>query len=309
MKPYKGIKKNLIIFSDFGIDDILALYYLINNPNVNLVGIILSNGVLDRMISSPYASFFIQQFTNEDIPIVLLSNQNSVNINVPLGPRNFTLLTYERISRSFGDKLKKINLMSESSFFEALRKNKIPLHLVVLSPVTDLVFFLRTRNDIIKNIVRIDIMGGALDTEGNIYDGIHNWSEWNFFYDAYSVRELFQLNIKSRLILLDATKYLPCTQGLVDYFHKKIDIKGKCIIDTLLQYIVKEKSYLFDPLAAVVVMEDNIQTIEIKTENLDIICDLGQEYGRLIRKADGFTLDTVSRIDLYEFEELFLRWL
>lgn len=137
-----------------------------------------------------------------------------------------------------------------------------PVTLVAVGPLTNIAQWLQTYPKDMDNVNRLVIMGGTLDTKGNIIvpkftDGHPNkTSEWNFFVDPLAARIVLASGMPIALVGLDVTKEVKVTHEYVENFDSLVSNPASRFAQQVYQkndwFIESGEYYFWDVLAALV---------------------------------------------------------
>ncbi|RDI43077.1 nucleoside hydrolase [Falsibacillus pallidus] len=236
-------KKKILLFSDLGVDDVVAALFAYYSQEVEIVGVVADYGNVSREEAVKNVKF-IQQVTGiSDIPVfggavtplTGLPAKYYLEVHGPAGlgpiiPKNIPS----------GNNLE--------NFFDVvnlIEKYKYDLSILSAGRLTSLATLFVLYPEKIKYIKDIYIMGGAFLSPGNVTPA----AEANFYSDPYAANLVIQLSpMKLHIIPLDVTRYsiiTPENINLLDkYFHEINDQAGK-IIKPLVDYYYAfyEKNY------------------------------------------------------------------
>jgi inosine-uridine nucleoside N-ribohydrolase len=163
-----------------------------------------------------------------------------------------------------------------------------PITILATGPLTNIAELIR-RRPIEENpafyskIENIVIMGGAVDVEGNIRNleptSENIYAEWNFYADPRAAFEVFESSIPITLVPLDATDHVPLTHEFLKKIAEETSPAFK-FLHYALKYIIDLPSYgvekfleayrLWDPLAALVLLDPEIATKEERSLSIDV---------------------------------------
>jgi pyrimidine-specific ribonucleoside hydrolase len=159
------------------------------------------------------------------------------------------------------------------------------LTLLTLGPLTNVAEALQADPSLVDDIGMIYIMGGAVDTPGNVGAsgvGIQNErAEWNIYVDPVAADIVFRSGAPITLVPLDATNQVPLTSEFYDQVRRNhgSDEAG-FVYDVLTQqkgFIDSGGYFFWDPLAAAVMTDESLATI--RDENLCVVRTEGPETG------------------------------
>jgi pyrimidine-specific ribonucleoside hydrolase len=195
---------------------------------------------------------------------------------------------------------------------EILQSSEEKVHIVALGPLTNVAEVLISEPSLVDDIEMITIMGGAVNTEGNIgVTGVeidNEVSEWNIYVDPRAAAVVIASEAPITLVPLDATNHVPVTMD----FYRRLEedhatpsaefvYRG---LSTRLTFVTSGRYYFWDPLAAILAAEDDIGAFEELL--LSIIEEEGPESGRTVVDQEGHAVRVATAVDGAEFERLFL---
>ncbi|KAI6046060.1 nucleoside hydrolase [Pisolithus marmoratus] len=231
-------KVPVIIDTDPGVDDVLAILLALASPELEILAYVVSFGNTDihaayeniyrlyqavgrQIASHPEDKVRFPNFSPEVPPVLALGPHGPLE-----GGRHHAQYFHGRdglgnVSQSHPD----LNVHSEdrsSAFlanFSATTKSGVEVVLellqsrptrsityIVLGPLTGLALLLREHGELVReNIGRVVIMGGALDVPGNATPV----AEFNIYADAHAANEVFSFDTPARGLPLDRVVLLP----------------------------------------------------------------------------------------------------
>ena len=162
-------KMKMIIDCDTGVDDALAITYILANPDIELLGVTTTFGNVDLDMAATNSKLILELFHKGEIGVYkgashsrlsdhyerhaksnAIHGDNGIG-NVDLGPLKGTI--EEKSAVDF--------------ILESARQYKKDLHLVFVGPLTNLAECIEKDEAALKEVGDITIMGGALTTRGN----------------------------------------------------------------------------------------------------------------------------------------------
>jgi purine nucleosidase len=259
-RPYgRPPGRSVVIDTDGGIDDLMAIALLLSDPTVRLRGVTTVRGLLTARQAADRVRALLVRMARPDIPVFV-------------GP-DTALGSYAR--RSFPD-----SWMRTSA---AVTERTLPRTDRATPPEGDAIAFLRTEiagdadhpvfvalgpaTNIALAIqgvsrradTRILMMGGAVEVPGNLNaDGVHvpnnAAAEWNVFIDPVATASVLQWFGHAELIPLDATANVPLDPCFVSALAAgPLSTAGQIVRDLLSgvpEWTASGTYYAWDPLAA-----------------------------------------------------------
>lgn len=264
----------VIIDTDCGVDDMMAIAYLLAQPDVKIEAITIGNGLAHV---NPGAANVIR----------LLELAGKGNVPVYLG-RSTPLqgsAEFPKAWRDTSDAMPDLKLpaaigrpqtQTAAEFWKKrLKDTKRPVIVLALGPLTNLAEGLEGSKNAAKVIQNLVIMGGAVRVQGNLGDGgffktDNITAEWNFYIDPLAAERVINAGLPIRLVPLDATSRVP----IGPEFLKELEqLKKNKLGDAVLQMLLSEKDLVmqgiyqaWDPLAAVALIDPKV----LISENLTI---------------------------------------
>jgi inosine-uridine nucleoside N-ribohydrolase len=281
------VEAPVIVDTDAGIDDLLALAFLLGRRDVHIEAITVVNGLCHVPDGVTNVLRLLQLAGHQEIPVYAGST-------APLAGN----ATFPAAWRKDTDTLPGVTLPaltekpqaeSATSFLtRRLGDARRPVRILALGPLTNIGAVLRVESWGVQAIQEIVIMGGALNVAGNLGDGgyfitSNTTAEWNFYMDPLAASIVFSSGASIRLIPLDATIQVPIKTELLD----ALTTNGKTplekfaaeVLGTQKKSIAEGIYFAWDPLAAVALANSNV----VSTTAMSIsITEYGAQTGRSV---------------------------
>lgn len=286
------VTKRILIDTDCGPDDFLALAILFSNPDVVIVGVSIVHGMSDIEFSLRNIKKFLSLIGKSSIPIFIGFNE-SLNSN-----RIFPLAWKEQ-----SNELKGVLLPEPCNQFKILPLddvNKLEVtDLLAIGPLTNVNYMLK--NNWLSSSTSIYIMGGAFNVKGNLFttsdfNAPNDIAEWNFYADSASAHEFFNsVRQNSFIIPLDVTNQVPFD---IEFFEKfrTLNIDNVLyqfslqIFENSMNFIKSGEFFAWDPLAALAITVPEL----IKYEKVKVNIDTAKEVGNSTYTHDEESLVQVA---------------
>lgn len=272
-----------------GTDDWIAIAYLAQNQNVDLLGVtVVGNG----LASCAYAVQNARQILSMSVK----------NANKPVGcGSNWPLdgyASYPQIWRSTGADMMgearsaptvaQTVLDSPQLLVKLLREAKQPVDILAIGSLTNIATVIRIAPELKSNIRQIISMGGAVNHAGNLRvhgftdDHTNTSAEWNYYIDPVAAKIVFESGVPIRLIPLDATNRVPLTKEFADRFDPSTSNPLKSFVQRIFQKILVSTTngeyFHWDPLAAAIAVQPELCD-RFEPFKLSVITDPGQDQG------------------------------
>lgn len=282
--------KNIIIDTDMGVDDIIAINLLLQNPAVNIQAISTIRGVTDLDKGINNLARILTFIGKTNILIYQGFNPDKQKIDFPKIDRqranNLTLLKNISLPKFPTKKLiiNKFNYQLNS-----------PVSLLCLGPLTNIANIIKNP----KNIREIIIMGGAVFKLGNIPPDY--LCEYNIALDPIAAKIVFSSGLPITLVATDATKQAPAAnkQFLKQLLSAKPQSREGEIIKNIIINNRRDFIDFYDPLAAAILAKSNIISNAQKI-NLTVTPS-GQTIGRLNPKGNIDLITKINRQVFYRY--------
>ena len=301
---------SIIIDTDAGSDDLMAIAFLLAHPTIRIEAITIANGLAHVDAGASNLTRLLELSGRKDVPVF-------AGRSTPLrGAAEFPAEW-----RKTSDELPGVTLPAASRqpepkraadyFVERLRDHAHPVRMLALGPLTNLAEALKRDPSIAATIREIVIMGGALAVPGNLGDGDvfktnNKTAEWNIFVDPWAARIVFRSRIPIRLIPLDATNKVPIDIAFLREFQtgaKSPLAKFVAqVLETDRKFIEDGYFYAWDPLASVALLHPGV----VKTSRMHI--DVRQdppEDGRTVQTPGRVNIDVALDADAIAFRRIF----
>lgn len=290
-RPHANISpgKPLIIDTDMGTDDWLAISYIAQNPKIDLLGVtIVGNG----LASCDYAGRNAQH----------LLSMSLRNANKPIGCGSSWPMdgyaSYPSIWRETGADM--MGEMAKSAvpsqrfpdgptlLAQLLRSSQVPVNILAIGSMTNIATVITVEPELRSKIQRIYSMGGAVRTGGNLR--VHGFTdhhqntkaEWNYYIDPVAAKIVFDSGVPITLVPLDATNKVPLTSGFIERMNRSSQQPLEAFTHRIFNNIVKSTTngeyFHWDPLTAAVAANPDLCD-EVSVIKLDVVTDNGKDKG------------------------------
>ena len=256
-------KMKMIIDCDTGVDDALAITYILANPDIELLGVTTTFGNVDLDMAATNSKLILELFHKGEIGVYKGASHSRVSDHYERHAKSNAIHGNNGIGNvDLGPMKGKIEEKSAVDFIlESARQYKKDLHLVFVGPLTNLAECIEKDEAALKEVGDITIMGGALTTRGNA----SIYAEANIISDPLSAKIALGSSLDLHLVPLDAThKTLFKVSDIKEW--KDINEAGKDLYEIARYYYVRELGgeetggAMHDPLAAFASYDPSIIT-------------------------------------------------
>jgi pyrimidine-specific ribonucleoside hydrolase len=298
----------IIIDTDAGSDDLLAIAFLLSRPDARIEAITVVNGLAHVDAGARNVARLLKLSGHPEIPVFAGAAHPSV------GSAEFPA-QWRRTSDDLpGVELPKTGGAQKGSALEYLRKRlangSAPVRILALGPLTNLAEAMRgVRPAGVREIV---IMGGAIRARGNLSDGglfktDNKYAEWNIFVDPAAADSVFRSGAPITLVPLDATNQVPVNAA----FAADLQSRAKGPLGRFVGQVLRSDKesidggyfYAWDPLAAVALVAPGVVT----TEPMRIEIRRGaKETGRTVAASGAANAQVAMHANSALFRSVFL---
>jgi pyrimidine-specific ribonucleoside hydrolase len=304
----------LVVDTDMAADDWMAILYLLQRPDVDVKAItVVGTGEAHCGAGMHNALALVALMGRPDIPV-------ACGRATPLrGNRTFPESWRARVDTLLGLSLpQNTHAPYPGSATELLKQvineSQQKMHVVALGPLTNLAELLEADPSLADKLQMVTIMGGAIDVPGNVgpSSGIRNGAaEWNIYIDPHAANVVLHSGAPVTLTPLDATRGVPVT---TDFYWRIARDRQTPAAEFVYRVLMQKTNdilaggyYFWDPLAVVIVTEDQLATF--RTLSIAVIEDEGPYCGRMQASADGHGIRVATAADRAVFEAIFLNTL
>ncbi|MBR0385840.1 MAG: GNAT family N-acetyltransferase [Erysipelotrichaceae bacterium] len=256
-------KKYMIIDCDTGIDDALAITYILSNPDIELLGVTTTYGNVSVDQSVKNSLLLLEMFKRGDVGVYRGAEHSWITPEYMHSPPLDDLHGRNGIGNvDLGEPAGLVQKENAVDFIlDCARKYSSDLHLVFVGPLTNLANCIKKDEEAIKLAGSITIMGGALTVQGNrsIY------AEANIADDPQAAAFVLGSSVHVDIVPLDSTlRTLFRVSDIARWEH--MNQAGKNLYDIAYFYYVNEYGdeniggAMHDPLAAYASYDPSIIT-------------------------------------------------
>ncbi len=276
----------LIIDTDPGVDDAMAIFYAAAAPDIELVGLTTIFGNVTTEMATRNALRLVEAAGLEDVPVA----QGALK---PLVLPPFPPSVEVHGAEGFGDiaaatpKGQPVAEDAADFLIRMAEAHKGELVVCPIGPLTNIAEALQRDPKFAENVKAIVIMGGSLEEGGNITP----FAEANIYHDPHAADIVLQAGEKVTLVGLDVTHQILCTPTDFDAMAAQSPELGGMLQDMSHFYIAFYKRMrgfagcsLHDP-AAVIACTDP-QLFERRKVALRVSCE-GEDIGATLAAPDS----------------------
>jgi purine nucleosidase len=276
---------NVIIDTDPGVDDFLAIALALNSPELVIEAFTTTGGNAALRHTNANMLRILEALNRPDVPVYRGSQRSLVGSfgdaedvhgvgGLPISLPRPSIRTRDGHA---------VNYMAQRL------NNGPPVTLIALGPPTNVARLFRDHPGSVKSVERVVIMGGALDVPGNVTD----YAEFNVWSDPEATALVFNSDVNVTMVGSDV-----CNQVRICADKTPIPVNPVIRRLTEAQYAARpgRRITLYDPVTVMAA----IRPSTVKLERLNIAVDTtdGPERGRTRRHPAGATIDVATGVDI-----------
>jgi purine nucleosidase len=290
--------QRIVIDTDGGVDDALALLFAFASPGVRV-----------EAITTVHGNVSVETATLNVAEVLHLTGRD-----VSLTPGCATPLSASQVLatdvhgqdglggwiRTAPTRMIPLNAVSAAKAILA-RARQFPgqITLVTIGPLTNAAVALREDPEGFRLLKNLVVMGGAVLERGNVTSS----AEFNFFADPGAAREVIRSGIALTLVGLDVTHQVVFTRKHLDRaLGSRFDLGARflrCICEQLFSFyeprLGRDVFYLHDPLAVGVALDPSL--VQTQPMSLDIEAKGELTRGMVVRERRPW-IQEAARVDV-----------
>src|SRR5579863_4197390 len=222
--------QRIILDTDPGIDDALALFLALASPEVQLEAITTVNGNVGVAATTRNALSLLELLGRTDIPVARGSDRPLL--------RSHTDAAYVHGDNGLGGvqlpepHIQPVPQHAVDMSIERIMVAPGEITLVPIGPLTNIALAVRREPRIAQRVREVVIMGGALRVPGNVTPG----AEFNIYVDPEAAHIVFHAGWPLRLVALDVTMQARLPRSQVDALAAMQSRVGQLIQQMLTYY-------------------------------------------------------------------------
>ncbi len=296
----------LIIDTDPGVDDAMAIFYAAAAPDIELLGLTSIFGNVTVEMATRNALRLVEA-AGLDIPV-------AAGANTPMALPPYTPSFHVHGDEGFGDipaetpKGAAIDESAADFLCRMAREHKGELVLCPIGPLTNVAMAIQQDPEFAQNVKRIVLMGGSYCEGGNITP----YAEANIYHDPHAAEVVFASGARIEMVGLDVTHRITCKPDDFEAIAQASPRLGGMLQDMSHFYL---KFYatvgkldgcsLHDPAAVIACTHPHLFTAEDVA--IEVTCE-GAEIGATVQSApDRGVTSVYTAVEAAAVKDLFLQ--
>ncbi len=280
-------RTRLVIDTDPGIDDAMAILYAAAHPDIELIGLTTVFGNVPVTTATRNALWLVEM-TNRPVPVAKGARRPLVR---PLPPHPDFVHGAEGLGDVVpGAPTGRADPRPAARFLcDAVAARPGEVTICAVGPLTNLAEALALDPDIARKVARIVVMGGAVACPGNV----NAFAEANIWNDPHAAAAVFAAEWPVTLVGLDVTERVSCSPADFAGLARTAPVIGG-FLDRAVQFYIRFHRERYD--LDVCHMHDPTAVISITDPGLFQICKApvvvtleGEEAGRTQAELGGVT--------------------
>jgi inosine-uridine nucleoside N-ribohydrolase len=257
-------KTKMIIDTDPGVDDAMAIFFALLHPDIIVIGMtaVFGNVTVDiatrnAIVLGERAGHSIPVARGAEKPLVQIPNEVSDYVH---GVEGFGGMPAQEA--------KGTHLPNETAaefIVRQINENPGEISLCPIGPLTNIALALALDPSITTKVKNVVLMGGAFDVPGNVT----KHAEANIWNDPHAAEAVFAADWPVVMVGLDVTHCVICTPGHFEIMAKAVPILGSFLqeaggfyMEFYKQKVGIEGCYMHDPMAIIAAVHPELFTHE-----------------------------------------------
>ncbi len=286
----------LIVDTDMGAGDIMALAFLLDHPSVDVRAVTVSATGLTRCEAGVLNALALTTLIGVDVPVACGAEPPATSTTAFPSPWRDAADAFYGLDlaapTSSSDDRPAAQLIAET-----VTSSDEPVTILTLGPLTNLAAALRETPTIIEGIDHIYSLAGAVDVPGDT--GAVSAAEWNLSLDPGAAAAVLQSGVGITFIPLDATVEGAPPGVIATLLDGADSVTGRLFSDLAERVAADgQPALLRDPLAASVVVDESVAAYQMIAIAID-------SQGVVSRSSDGVRVRVAVSMDDDRFAETF----
>ncbi|HEU5326341.1 MAG TPA: nucleoside hydrolase [Candidatus Limnocylindria bacterium] len=263
--PDQAAPQPVVIDTDLGADDLIALTLLLREPALDVRAVtVAATGLVHCEAGRQHLSNLFHQLQVEAVPVGCgRDDPGADGRKFPPEWRTAADAAYGLRMTPVavgGDRPEAVDVLTR-----AIEDAGAPVTVVALGPWTNLEDLFAASPDLAASIELLHAMAGTVDAPGNVYDEdgapLEPSLEWNVAADPSAFAAVQEIDVPIRLVSLDATDQVPIDQQLYERLDDDHTAAGANLAFELLTrnaFMLEGGTFLWDELAVLALLDPTL---------------------------------------------------
>jgi inosine-uridine nucleoside N-ribohydrolase len=225
------MSQKIIFDTDPGVDDAMAIQFLLNSPEIEILGLTTVFGNVDLEKTTANALRLLESAERTDIPVAKGAEKpmtRSFGGGVPF------VYGDDGMGNTFREPSKNVLYHLSATDFIAEQVKRFPneVTLLAVGPLTNLALFIQKYDDLIPLVKEVIIMGGNAFSPGNATPA----AEANILNDPEAADMVFATHWKVSMIGLDVTHKVLMSSTQLDEIASRSSEMNKYVSEAMVFY-------------------------------------------------------------------------
>ena len=282
----------VVVDTDLGADDVVALAMLLRHPAVDVRAITVSGtGLVHCPLGVGHVRSILLEIGVRDRSVGCGrsdAGRDGLEFPPPWRSSSDDLFGLQLPTAMGGHGEDAVTVMNG-----AIMSSPSKVTLVALGPWTNLEDLVTQHPESVQRIAGIHAMAGAIDVPGNATGD----AEWNVRADPSAVDTVLRTDVRVTLVPLDATNALPMTADFFDRLGADASAPAADLAWRLLdrnRFLMTSGQYLWDELAAIAFVQPTL----VRLERMRVHVDTTEPHaGRIFRSEEGREIEAALGAD------------
>ena len=294
----------VIIDTDPGIDDLIALALALRSPELRLVAVTTTYGNATLQHTTRNARDLLMHVGRRDLPL-FPGAAHPLERPLTTAPE-----THGASGIGYATASEAVPVHPDPyALLRALESSRTPVVLLTLGPLTNLALALEADLGRVRVGVRRHLgLFGSLHERGNT----SRWADFNAWSDPEAVERVLRADLGTVMIGLDVTRRMTCSATEVDVFCSDGDVLTRWLGYALRFYVESHRvqrqfdgCVLNDVLPIGETVAPGLLTLAERRIRVNL--DEGDERGRTVEHSDGVSLHAALGVDVPRMRALLSR--
>lgn len=276
--------QKLIIDTDPGIDDAMAILFACLHEDLDLVGLTSIFGNVTTDIATRNALALVEM-AGAEIPVARGAEKPLVQAARPVAAEVHGVEGFGDVP-PFAPAARADQRTAARFICDTVAANPGEVVLCPIGPLTNLALALEHDPTIVDKVKSVTVMGGAMVSGGNVTEH----AEANIWQDPHAARAVFSAPWEVTMVGLDVTEKVMCTdEHFTDLAERApklggfLDRAARFYFDFHLRHDGFYGCHMHDPTAVISILRPDLFRTE--RQRVDVIAD-GAEAGKTVTTAD-----------------------